>query len=136
MKRKGFTLVELLAVIVILAIILLLVIPSVLRSYDNSKEELFGVLVDNICTSSELYYKEAKSGLIENKMTCTTVESTEQCTITLKELQKKEYLEKTLENPLTGKEITSNSVEILVETDENARSTVKITIDEETRICE
>ena len=40
-KRKGFTLVELLAVIVILAIIMIIAIPSVLDTLDTARKKTF-----------------------------------------------------------------------------------------------
>ena len=45
MKRKGFTLVELLAVIVILAIILLIAVPNILGVINQSKEKAFEISV-------------------------------------------------------------------------------------------
>ena len=40
MKNKGFTLVELLAVIVILAIIMIIAVPNVTEAMNNSKKNL------------------------------------------------------------------------------------------------
>ena len=42
-NRKGFTLVELLAVIVVLAIIMIIALPSVLTAMDNAKKSSFVV---------------------------------------------------------------------------------------------
>ncbi len=41
MKKKGFTLVELLAVIAILAILVIIAIPNVLNLYRNARENVF-----------------------------------------------------------------------------------------------
>ena len=56
MKRKGFTLVELLAVIVILAVILTIAVPAVKKTVDNAKKksaENDAVMIKNI---AEKYY--------------------------------------------------------------------------------
>ena len=45
LNRKGFTLVELLAVIVILAIIMVITIPTVLNSMGGAKQEAFDTAV-------------------------------------------------------------------------------------------
>lgn len=42
-NKKGFTLVELLAVIVVLAIIMIIAIPSVLTAMDNAKKNSFKI---------------------------------------------------------------------------------------------
>ena len=48
MNRKGFTLVELLAVIIILAIVVGITIPAVLTTTNNAKKKAFGVAVSTI----------------------------------------------------------------------------------------
>ena len=53
-KKRGFTLIELLAVITILAIILLVVVPSALKSYDNSKKNLYDIMIKKLRERSEL----------------------------------------------------------------------------------
>ena len=55
MKKKGFTLVELLAVIVILAIIALIATPLILNVIENSKKGAFKTSVIGIMESAELY---------------------------------------------------------------------------------
>ena len=54
--KKGFTLVELLAVIVILAILVLLAVPSVLKMMDNAKENAFKIEAENIINGAKLKF--------------------------------------------------------------------------------
>ena len=57
-NKKGFTLVELLAVIVILAVLVLLAVPSVLKMLDGSKESAFVVESGNIIKAAKLAYSQ------------------------------------------------------------------------------
>jgi len=52
-KEKGFTLVELLAVIVILAIILIIAVPAVLFTLENAKRKSFGEYVNKVSILSQ-----------------------------------------------------------------------------------
>lgn len=58
-KKKGFTLVELLAVIVILAVLVLLAVPSVIKMMDNSKKNSFAVEAENIIKGAKLAYADS-----------------------------------------------------------------------------
>lgn len=55
MKRKGFTLVELLAVIVILAIIALIAVPTILGLIDKTKKGAFKASVLGVIEAGEFY---------------------------------------------------------------------------------
>ncbi|HOP66075.1 MAG TPA: type II secretion system protein [Bacilli bacterium] len=57
-NRKGFTLVELLAVIVILAVLVLLAVPSVLKMMDGAKENAFEIEAENIIDGAKLKYSD------------------------------------------------------------------------------
>ncbi len=61
--KKGFTLVELLAVIVILAILVFYAIPNIFRSMRESKMEVFRTEAGNIIEAAASYYaKEVMNG--------------------------------------------------------------------------
>ena len=86
-KKKGFTLVELLAVIVILAVILVIAVPQIM---DIIKESRKGTLISSaklIAASAESAYMSNQTLGIEKTITCSDVsklnsEDYESCTIT------------------------------------------------------
>ncbi len=55
MKNKGFTLVEVLAVIVVLAAIFLVSFPLFLNSAKKDKESKYSSMVDLLCTAGKSY---------------------------------------------------------------------------------
>lgn len=57
-KRNGFSLVELLAVIILLGIIALIIVPSALKTLENSKKEAFHNSVIGLITSATNYMGE------------------------------------------------------------------------------
>ena len=60
MKKQGFTLVELLAVIAILAILVIIALPNVLKIFNESKEKVF-------LTESKSVFKEAINQTIKDR---------------------------------------------------------------------
>ena len=60
-KRKGFTLVELLAVIVILAIIMIIAIPSVLSTMTVARKKSFVEYVTKVYIAAESKYMSAQT---------------------------------------------------------------------------
>ena len=55
-KKKGFTLIELLAVIAILAILLIIAIPSVIKLYNNAKDNTFVTEAQSIINTATKQY--------------------------------------------------------------------------------
>lgn len=74
MNSKGFTLVELLGVVVILAILVGIITPSILKSLNNGKQTSYDILIENIIVASKSYYEECKYGNLKdnvgNKRNC------------------------------------------------------------------
>ena len=87
MKKNGFTLVELLAVLVILGIILTITYYSVNSILDNSEESLSNTQISALEESAKLFY-------IEEGMDLETSTSTEVC-VSVKYLLDNGYIEKT-----------------------------------------
>ena len=61
MKKKGFTLVELLAVIAILAILVIIALPNVLSMFNSAKKSTFKTEVQSI-------FKQAQTDFIEDSI--------------------------------------------------------------------
>lgn len=57
MKNKGFTLVELLAVIVVLSIIMVIVIPNIMKSLESSRKGTFKVYAQRVMSKAEERYQ-------------------------------------------------------------------------------
>ena len=53
--KKGFTLVELIVVIVLLSLITIFTFPSINKTIQNRKEEMYNIQVNNIKASAENY---------------------------------------------------------------------------------
>ena len=86
-KRNAFTLIELLAVIVILAVILVISIPRILDVIETSKKDSFKTSAQLIADSAEKKYLENKLNNIDEEITCENVtklskEDYESCKIT------------------------------------------------------
>jgi len=92
MKKDGFTLVELLATIVLISLLLGLGIPGVMKISKNMKTRSFNTKISLIEKSGELWGQDNKS-LLQNE-TCEIDSKTVNCyKITIKELIENDYLD-------------------------------------------
>lgn len=79
MKKKGFTLVELLAVIAILAILIIIALPNILKMYKEAKTKMFLQSIQNINKSAkDSYFSQSMEfiGLTETTYKYTDGEET------------------------------------------------------------
>ncbi len=118
--KKGFTLVELLAVIVVLAVISLIIFPIVTSQINSSKKDLYDVQVDNIIRAAKDMVLDNPSLLDENHIITTL--------ISIKDLKSTtntsgvSYLEdEDIKNPQTG-EIMNGTV--IIKYDSNKKGYV------------
>lgn len=91
--KKGFTLVELLAIITIMGLIALIAIPTVVTMIKNSRKDLCETEVKNIISSAKNWAGNNMDLLPEEN---------ESITVSIETLKEKGYLSSDLNNPLNG----------------------------------
>ena len=91
MKKKGFTLVELLAVIIILSLVLVIAVPSVNKYIKQSKEKAYNTQISTIIEAVQAY-ASANSGLLPRKEEFVVK-------ITLGQLKSSGLIKKEVKNP-------------------------------------
>lgn len=96
MKNKGFTLVELLAVIVVLALVVTIAVPSTLSISNRVKQNLFCSKIDFIENAAKLYGEDYQDSFNEEVTIASSTYYGK--SIPIKELVSTNYLKKDNEN--------------------------------------
>lgn len=105
MKEHGFTLVELLAVIVILGLIALVSVPAITGMIKSGKEDLAESQMETLELAAKNWASDAKNiGHLPK--------DGESYCVSLAILQSEGYVDLDLKNPKTGKAYTKGSVKI------------------------
>ncbi len=117
MNKKGFTLTELLAVIVILGLITIIATTSISGALNNAKENMLEDKKNNIITAAVNYVQNNNVSL--NSEDCANIEgSYDRCkTLTVQELLDKQELESKdrdnkFYNDVTGKDMALDEVTV------------------------
>ena len=108
MNRRGFTLVELLAVIIIIGLLSIFIIPNIIAALNNSKEASYNTLLENIVISSQTYYEECEYGNLSDtsrygEYACTITGN--RVNTTLSALANTGFLKVTDTKVISGKEV-------------------------------
>ena len=74
-KKTGFTLVELLAVIAVLGLVIIIAVPKLTKTMDESKKRTLELSVKSIAKSAEEVYLENKSFGMLNEIECDSITS-------------------------------------------------------------
>lgn len=104
-KKKGFTLVELLAVLVIIAVIILLISPQILKKINDSKDSLYETQMEEIKKSARVYMSNLK---IDGTMS-----------VSVGDLKKEGLVDKDIKDPRTGELLDDCILVTVTKVDEN-----------------
>lgn len=105
MKNKGFTLVELLAVLILLAILTLLIVPNVSKSINFFRRDSIKKQTDNILTAASNWV----SHQIEHNPNILPKDG-ENVLVTIGELKNAGFLEINIKNPSNNKLIPNTDI--------------------------
>jgi prepilin-type N-terminal cleavage/methylation domain-containing protein len=112
MKRKGFTLVELLAVIVILGVLSTVVIPSVFKLIRDAKENSYNIMIESFEENARLYATRHRDEVEED------LDTYSYFSITLNDLKADNLLKTPVTDPRTDTMINlDKKIYIIRETD-------------------
>ena len=103
--NKGFTLAELLGVVIILGVIATIATISINSSMRKSKEDLYQVQINNIISGAKTWANENVFDLPEN--------DGESITLTLLQLKQAGFVESDITNPKTN-ELFSDSLQVKI----------------------
>lgn len=103
MNKKGFTLIELMAVITILVILSLIIVPLVDRSVKKSKDDMYRIQVENIRLAGEGYFSDH----VTSRPSMGSY-----CSVSLAELVSEGYINGDVVNPKTGQSFGELYVQI------------------------
>lgn len=123
--KSGFTLVELLAVIVILSLLLLVTASTVSSQFKNSKDDLYDTQLQNIKLSAEMWASDNKN-LLNTIDDCVS--------ITLGYLKDEGYVDINIKNPYTNEKFSDTEVFINI-TKEESRYKYEV-FDDDTKLCD
>ena len=109
-RIKGFTLVELLAVIVILSLLLLVTVTTVSSQFKSSKDDLYDTQLNNIKLAAEMWGSDNK----------TKLNSISDCvSLTLGYLKEEGYVDINIKNTYTGELFEDDEVFVNVTKETN-----------------
>lgn len=106
MKNDGFSLVELLAVLILLGILAIILIPNMYSYLQKSKEDLYNTQVNIIKEAAESYVADNIDDI-----NCSSIGENSEISLSL--LQEKGYLKEELKNPKTNKNFNSEQTVII-----------------------
>lgn len=107
MKKNGFTLIEVLTVLIILSVVVIIAIPVVNTSIEKSRERSYYIQLQGV-------EEGAREWAAENIFSVPNSEGATK-TLTLQELITGGYVDKNIKNPKTQKAFNNVTVEIAYE---------------------
>ena len=121
MNNKGFTLIEMIMVIAILAMLAVLTTPNVIKMINKNKADNYNSVIDSIVASCDLYTSDNRYNLSFND-TCSTESESSTITeistsITLQDLVNSKDISTPIRNECTNEELNYDTIKITITLD-------------------
>ena len=124
MNNKGFTLIELLVSIALIAIISLIITPTITNVIKNNKIESCKKLFDSVEQAAKTYVSDNRYNITNAFSECSATKiSNTGCSITASELKNKNYISGNLNNPLTKNTL---DITVIVKLESNKKYTYTV----------
>lgn len=115
-KKNGFTLVELLGVITILAMLGVIIVPTINNVISENRKKLYDTQIRNI--------KASASNFVSENILSLDIEKNESLGITLGMLKELGYIDKNITNPITRESFDNDLVIIITNNESGFEYTV------------
>lgn len=121
MNNKGFTLIEMIMVIAILAMLAVLTTPNVIKMINKNKADNYNSVIDSIVASCDLYTSDNRYNLSFND-TCSAESESSTITeistfITLQDLVNSKDISTPIRNECTNEELSYDTIKITITLD-------------------
>lgn len=121
MNNKGFTLIEMIMVIAILAMLAVLTTPNVIKMINKNKADNYNSVIDSIVASCDLYTSDNRYNLSFND-TCPIESESSTITeistfITLQDLVNSKDISTPIRNECTNEELSYDTIKITITLD-------------------
>lgn len=121
MNNKGFTLIEMIMVIAILAMLAVLTTPNVIKIINKNKADNYNSVIDSIVASCDLYTSDNRYNLSFND-TCSAESESSTITeistfITLQDLVNSKDISTPIRNECTNEELNYDTIKITITLD-------------------
>lgn len=111
MNNKGFTLIELIAIIGLLAIIILISVPNFTNQIEWSKKNNYDNFISDLCLAAESYVNHSdQESNFKN--------AGDTISINIEDLKSNGYIKSNLKNPKTNEVLTSSDTLIVTLTED------------------
>lgn len=115
-KKNGFTLVELLGVVTILAMLGMIIMPVINNVISENKQSLYDTQIRNI--------KMGASNFVSENILSITINKNESIGITLGKLKELGFVDKEIKDPISREKFDDNLLVIITNTDSGYEYTV------------
>ncbi len=119
MNNKGFTLIEMIMVIAILAMLAVLTTPNVIKMINKNKVDNYNSVIDSIVASCDLYTSDNRYNLSFNDTCSSNYEATPNVStfITLQDLVNSKDISTPIRNECTNEELSYDTIKITITLD-------------------
>lgn len=119
MNNKGFTLIEMIMVIAILAMLAVLTTPNVIKMINKNKADNYNSVIDSIVSSCDLYTSDNRYNLSFNDTCSADYEATPNVStfITLQDLVNSKDISTPIRNECTNEELNYDTIKITITLD-------------------